>query len=171
MQNLLDDELRGTLCGRVCLVGLGNPDLSDDGFGLRLAAALRAIGYPHVVEAGTTPERWVGRLADAHYDTVLFLDAVELGAEPGAVALFPAEALSARFPQISTHKLSLSLLASLMEASGHTRVWLLGAQPASLRPGGDLTPPLQRTLEALTELLDNALAGQAIRPAGAGERP
>jgi len=170
MQSLLD-ALRGTLRGQVCLVGLGNPDLSDDGFGVRLAAALRAMGYPHVVEAGTTPERWVGRLADAHYDTVLFLDAVDLGAEPGAVALLPAEALSARFPQISTHKLSLSLLASVIEASAHTRVCLLGAQPASLQPGCDLTPPLQGTLEALIELLDDALADQATRPAGAGERP
>ncbi len=170
MQNLRD-ELWGTLRGRVCLVGLGNPDLSDDGFGLRLAEALRAMGYPDVVEAGTTPERWVSRLSDGRYDTVLFLDAVEMGAEPGAVALLAADELSARFPQISTHKLSLSLLASVIEASGRTKVCLLGAQPASLRPGGGLTPPMRQTLEALTELLDDALADRTSRSAGAWERP
>ncbi len=170
MRTLLD-ELRESLRGRVCLVGLGNPDLADDGFGVRLAERLRLRGYPDVVEAGTTPERWVSRLSDGRYDTVLFLDAVEMGAEPGAVALFAAQELRERFPQVSTHKLSLSLLASLIEASGKTRVCLLGTQPASLRPGDGLTPSLQQTLEALATLLDDALADQTPRLAGAWERP
>ena len=55
----------------------------------------------------------------------------------------------ARFPQISTHKISLGLLAKRAEANGTTKAWLLGVQPESLKPGEELTPAVQATLELL----------------------
>ena len=58
-----------------------------------------------------------------------------------------------RFPQVSTHKLSLGLLARQIEAQGRIRVWLLGVQPESLKLRGALTPTIQTTLELLHALL------------------
>ncbi len=69
--------------------------------------------------------------------------------------------MAARFPQISTHKLSLGLLAKWATANGAGRAWVLGVQPASLRPAAALTPPVQATLDLLHELLC-----AAARPAG-----
>jgi hydrogenase maturation protease len=165
----LAKELRERLRGRVCLVGIGNPDLGDDGFGVRLAEVMRAAGHPDVVVAGTTPERWAARLAEEGFDTVVLLDAVSVAAEPGAVVFWPAGDLATRFPQISTHKLSLGTLARLMEAAG--RVWLLGAQPERLLPGSGLSAPVRTTLEALTTLLCDALSARAAQPAPAWEQP
>lgn len=139
--------------GRVCFIGLGNSAYGDDGLGVRLAEQLIAAGGPEVIVAGTAPERFVGRVAAAGYDHVVFLDAVEFGGAPGAVVWLGSAELATRFPQVSTHKISLGLLARWIEDQGSAKVWLLGVQPVSLRPGAPLTPKIQTTLDLLTELV------------------
>lgn len=142
------------LQGRVCLVGIGNVDYGDDGFGVRLAEALQASPIAaEVMIAGSAPERCLGRVANGGFERVIFLDAVDFGGAPGAVILLDARELIARFPQVSTHKLSLGLLARQIEAQGRIRVWLLGVQPESLKLRGALTPTIQTTLELLHALL------------------
>ncbi|MCX6905586.1 MAG: hypothetical protein NTW03_19330, partial [Verrucomicrobia bacterium] len=61
--------------------------------------------------------------------------------------------MAARLPQVSTHKLSLGLLARLIEAGGRTRAWLLGVQPGSLAQGTGLTTAVQSSLALLADLL------------------
>lgn len=113
-------------------IGVGNSDHADDAVGLHLAQLLSRSGVPHVVGAGTNPERRIASMDLARYDHVVFLDAVELGADPGSVVLLTAGEMVARFPQISTHKLSLGLLARYIESQSNARAWLLGIQPQSL---------------------------------------
>jgi hydrogenase maturation protease len=143
----LREQLQILLQTRVCLMGLGNVDYGDDGFGVRLAEALE------VMNAGTNPERFIGRVADEGFDHVIFLDAVEFGGAPGSVALLNSDEMAARFPQISTHKISVGLLAKQLESNGRTKAWLLGVQPESLKLGGRLTPTVQATLELLLDLV------------------
>jgi len=79
--------------------------------------------------------------------------------------------MAARFPQVSTHKISLGLLARCLEANGRTRAWLLGVQPESLQPGAGLTPAVQNTLKILTELLGKmAAANPAVAHSALSER-
>ncbi|MCZ7639438.1 MAG: hydrogenase maturation protease [Verrucomicrobia bacterium] len=165
----LRQQLEGSLGGRACLVGVGNVDLGDDGFGVRLAERVEAgLGRreprgcrlearttttsperrlearmtttspgrlearttcPDVVVAGVTPEAHLAALRGGQYDTVIFLDAVEFGGDPGAAVWLEAEQMAVRCPQISTHKLSLGLLARLIEDGRWTRVRLLGSSP------------------------------------------
>lgn len=146
-------QLEESLRGGVCLMGLGNVDYGDDGFGVRLAEDLLARGLPNVVVAGTNPEQLIGRIAEQEYEHVVFLDAVEFGGDPGAVVFMSSSEVISRFPQISTHKISLSTLAMWAEVGGRTKAWLLGVQPESVKPGAQLTPVMQRTLAALREIL------------------
>lgn len=161
----LREQLEVCFQDRVCLMGLGNTDYGDDGFGVRLAETLAAAGVPDVVIAGASPDRFVGRAAGEGFNHLIFIDAVEFGSAPGSVVFLNAEEMSARFPQISTHKISLGLLAKWIEASGSTRAWLLGVQPESLKPGAGLTPTVQRTLEALVELLSKMPACASVASA------
>ena len=149
----LREQLRDCLQGRVCLMGFGNVDYGDDGFGVRLAEELLAAGVPDVTIAGTVPDRYVGQIADQGFDRLVFLDAVEFGGAPGSVVFLNAEEMAARFPQISTHKISLSVLASWAESGGTTKAWLLGVQPESIRSGQQLSAVTQKTLDVLKELL------------------
>ena len=200
----LREQLREILQDRVCLVGVGNVDRGDDGFGVRLLERLRKRGTRNaergmpetesrnakaagnsnpevrtgapqirdsgcgprtflgprrsdleleILTAGTSPDRWVAQLTAGSYDAVLFLDAVEFGAAPGSVALFNSGEMLTKFPQISTHRLSLGLLARLLEGNGRTRVWLLGVQPASLRSGAELSTPVRTSLALLVQII------------------
>ena len=147
--------------GRVCLLGLGNAEAGDDGFGVRLAEALARAGLPGVIVAGTAPERAVGRAAESGCDHLVFLDAVDFGAAPGSAVWLDAAGIAARFPQVSTHRVSVGLLARWAESGGKTRAWLLGVQPQSLRPADRLTPAVETTLGILLELLIEAFAAPA----------
>lgn len=146
-------RLHAVCQGRPRFVGLGNADLGDDGAGLALAARLHQAGCPQVLEVGTHPDRYVSRMAAPGADAVLLLDAVDAGAAPGSVILLDAAEAAARYPQLSTHKLSLALLARLVRALGGPPVSLLGIQPASLRPAAALSRPVAESVAVLAELL------------------
>jgi hydrogenase maturation protease len=167
----LRDELSERLRGRVCVVGIGNPDRGDDGFGVRLAESLLARGYPDVILAERSPERWLERMARDGFHTVLFLDAVDMGAAPGDVVLMEGREIAARYPQISTHKLSLATLARLIEVEGQVRVFLLGVQHKSAGYINELSDPVQMTLEILRDLLAEILKPDTQRLAVCGDRP
>ncbi len=184
----LHQQLREILRNRVCLIGVGNVDLGDDGFGVRLAEAL--VGEPAagaigtetrrgdagrqrrgeetaekhaeactpngiscVINAGTSPEHFLGWAGEGKFDHLIFLDAVEFGGAPGSVIFLDSAEMATRFPPVSTHKISLGLLAQLVEAGGITKAWLLGVQPQTLRHGAALSPVVQTTLEILVGLL------------------
>ena len=154
----LREQIQSSLRGRVGFMGLGNVDGGDDGFGVRLAESLARAGVPEVVIGGTAPEQLVGRCADSGLDHLVFLDAVDFGAAPGSVVFLNSEEMGAKFPQISTHKISLGIMAKYVEIARNTRVWLLGAQPGSLKPASALSPAVRTTLAVLTELIASVVS-------------
>ena len=143
----------GSLRGRVCLMCVGNPDGGDDALGVRLGEALAARGLRDVVIAGSSPEDFVMRVARAGCDHLIFIDAIDFGAEPGSVVFLSSDELVGRLPQVSTHRISLGLLAKWAESDGCTRSWLLGVQPQSLQSGRALSPAVQAAVAQLIELL------------------
>jgi hydrogenase maturation protease len=154
----LRDEIRGCFSGRVFLMGVGNIACGDDGLGAILSESLLdrmkggmefAPGHA-VINAGETPERFLK--AAEGFDHLIFLDAVEFKGTPGSVVFLDSEETAGRFPQVSTHRPSLGLLARLVEHSG-TKAWLLGVQPGSLKQGHSLTQEVKATLEILGDML------------------
>ncbi len=160
----LAEHLRRKLGGRICWMGLGNPGLGDDGFGVRLAEGLIGHGVRDVVVAGADAEQFLGAL-DPELDHLVFLDAVEMEAEPGALVFLDAEEMRTNFPQISTHKISLGTLASCVQNLTGARVWLLGVQPDLVQPSQELTPMMQMTVEVLTDLLTGVATARAEKTA------
>lgn len=150
--NDLRGHLHRTLHGRVCWMGLGNTDHGDDGFGVRLAESLIEAGVPNVILAGNTPDRYMGLITGKGFSHVVFLDAVDFGGASGSTIFVDASEIVARFPQVSTHKISLSLLAKWAEASG-TKAWLLGVQPKLISHGTRISSAVETTLHRLRDLL------------------
>ncbi|HOW65661.1 MAG TPA: hydrogenase maturation protease [Candidatus Paceibacterota bacterium] len=157
----LRTELARICRGRICVVGLGNPEHGDDGLGLWLAGQVAArLPSPaadplirrhrqppplSVILAGLELERHLIPLIEGRFDRVLLIDAVDSGASPGSVVLLAAHEIKARFPQVSTHRISLGLLAQWLEMNGVPQVWLLGIQPGSLRPGHACHPAVEQS--------------------------
>lgn len=163
------DSLTGAT---VLWLGLGNPDGGDDAVGLRLAERLEAMQVPGVAFAGLHPEQWISRIEIPRGAHLVFLDAADFGAPPGAVAFLSADEMQTRFPQISTHRIALSTLARLVLTRGAAQAWLLGIQPASLRPGQELSPVVEFTASLLTRLLVQRFGtGQATSTLFRGSTP
>lgn len=154
---LTADELLKSCAGKVMLMGLGNPLLGDDGFGVALASRLQAEGAQGVVVAGLRPESHLHRMHQA--DTVLLADAVDVALEPGSLVLMDAAAVRARFPQITTHRIALGTLAAFLGDEGRRPVFLLGVQPERVEPALGLSERVQAALEAATAMLRSCLVG------------
>jgi len=161
----LRQRLQEALAPPSCIVGIGGDGLGDDALGMCLAGDLAAEGLPDVVAAGTAPEDHAWSIAEAGYRSVLCIDAVDFGGAPGAVVLLDCAGIVSRFPQVSTHRISLGALARLIESHPPARVRLLGVQPGSLRSGAGLSEPVRDTLEILKRLIL-----EAARPCGASGR-
>lgn len=139
-------------------MGLGNPMFGDDGCGVRLAEIVAqrvasSSSMLSVIVAGISPERHLA--ASCAHDTVVFADAVECGQTPGTVILMAGDQIVARYPQVSTHKLSLGLLAKRLADAG-VKTWLLGIQPGSMAPGAALTREVAASVDSLACVLADA---------------
>jgi len=158
----LGQKLQRTLQGRLCVMGVGNVDYGDDGFGVYLAEELLAAGVSDVIVAGIEPDHYLGQIAEQGFDHLLVIDATNFSHEPGTVVFLDASEIEAAFPQISTHKISLGVLAKVVEQTG-TKVWLLGVQPQSLEPGEDLSATMKTSMEIIQQLLRDVRLCQAAQ--------
>ena len=111
------------------VIGLGNPLMGDDGFGLAVLAELRERWRMpddvELVDGGTWGIRLLPLLDQA--DRVLFLDAVDRGAEPGTPFVLQGDELPrALCLKLSPHQIDLR------------EVLALAALRGSLAPAGQL---------------------------------
>jgi hydrogenase 3 maturation protease len=174
-------SLRSLLRGRVVVIGIGNPLRGDDAVGSVVARLLRSslqatsapppAGAVTVLDAEEIPENWLGPAVAARPDSVLLIDALDLGREPGAVALLPAHELAWR--ALFTHRTPLRLLTEYLESETGAAVTLLGVQPGPLRWGETLSPPVSATAADLalliTEVLASRTAAVALSDAAAAQ--
>jgi hydrogenase 3 maturation protease len=159
----LELALSSALEGRVALVGIGNRLRGDDGVGSVLAGALIAAGVPRVFDAEELPESVVSAVAATSPDTVLLVDAVDLGSEPGSAALIDRDQTSSYVP--TTHRVPAELLMEVLERATGARCLLLGVQPAATGFALPMSASVRSSLELLTELLVGMLGSD--QPPGA----
>jgi hydrogenase maturation protease len=147
----LVEALGARLVGRVILVGVGNPLFGDDAAGCLTARGLKGTAGLDVIQADDAPERHVVQIADRAPDVVVLVDAVELGAPVGSVAILEKEAM-ARY-EASTHRVPLGLLAEFIERSCGADVFIIAIQPGHVELGANVSPQVTRSVELLRELI------------------
>ena len=136
-------------------MGIGRAGDGDDGAGPALCAALERRALPAedclIVNAGTAPENATGLLRRFQPDTVVLVDAADMGETPGAVRWLEGE--KALGCSASTHTLPLGLLARYLADSLGCHVRLLGIQPAAVASGSGLSAPVRQSVERLARRL------------------
>ncbi len=140
----LDGRIRGT----VVVAGVGVAGRGDDAAGTVLARRLRLAGVP-AVDCGDRPEDFTGEIAKARADTVLIVDAAEMGAEAGGVGVFGAGEVGAG--GCDTHNAPLVTLMRYLEMRTGATVLLLGIQPAVIADAPTLSPSVAGALDLLEE--------------------
>jgi len=151
----------------VTIVGMGNPEMGDDGIGVHLAQMLaeqvRRGDWPvtaDIICADRDPLLAGALLAEGKH--VLLIDAVDMKQKPGTWRLFTDTDLPpCRLPASgSTHTLALAQVIELARGLGCAdRLKLLGIQVGNVRPGRFLSPRVRRCVsEVVTRIREEAEA-------------
>ncbi len=170
----------GTAHGRgVVVAGVGNLLLSDEGLGVHVARAL--LAHPGELPAGTQVVELGTSLLDASPEVagcarLIVVDAIRRGGEPGAVYRFELNPRRlrdrARPGPLSLHDWGVFDSLAAMAAMGRLprRVTLLGAEPASLEPGLELTPAVAAAADRLRAMILDEVRAAGVPAAPAPAR-
>lgn len=168
LQRILKASLEG--CRRLGILAVGSTLRGDDAagmlFGRALQAALRttrSIRVTKVFLGETVPENLTGDIRRFRPSHVLLVDAAEMGQSAGTISLIEPHRAGGNFP-VSTHALSLGVLADYMERSIGCQVILLGIQPATRGYGAG---PSRQVRQAARWLAAMIAAIRQTRPARA----
>ncbi len=138
---------------RLALVGIGNEQRRDDAAGVWIARRLAPLASDSllILDAGHAPENSTAALRRFAPDSILLIDAAEMGEAPGSVRLLETaeiEGMSA-----STHSLPLSMLADYLRLELGCEVLLLGIQPASTEYGEGIGEEVGEALRRIIPIL------------------
>jgi len=158
------------------VIGLGSPLMGDDGLGLVALAALRECRAfepePEYVDGGTWGMNLLPVIEGAQ--RLLFIDAIRAGVEPGEVVILDREQLPRGLGiKLSPHQIDLQEVLALAELRGRLpeQSVAMGLEPERVELGCELTPAVERGLEALLEHVQARLMawGHVPRPRNPGD--
>ncbi len=142
------EHLRAHLTGKVVILGIGNTLRGDDAVGSLLAGRIKDK-LPYIVyDAGPSPENYLGKIIKDKPDSVVIVDAADIGQNPGEVSLFEPQDIKVA-NLFSTHNSSISLVINYLQSHLTTDIIILIIQPASTGLGEGLTAPVKEALERL----------------------
>jgi hydrogenase 3 maturation protease len=152
----LVDDLTRILKGKVVLVGVGNPLRGDDGVGPALVARLRGKIKATCLDVGSAPESYTGAIVREHPDTIVLVDAVSLGSQPGAYGVLEASDIAQS--GLTTHTLSPALWIEYLKTQTSADIYLLAIQPEDLALGQGLSRTVERALEGIERAMRETLS-------------
>jgi hydrogenase 3 maturation protease len=149
------------------LLGIGNTLKGDDGIGIYIAQKLnqylkaakkesKQAGVTEtrrkviVIDCGTTPENYTAIIRKYSPDTLILVDAADMGLSPGSYRIIPPEKIEVM--HFSTHNIPLSILISYVsESCGE--VVLIGIQPDRMDIGTTLSSVVQKNGDHVVKLM------------------
>ena len=161
---------------RVLVLGVGNPLMTDDGFGLALLDHLRrSRDWPAdvtLMDGGTWGMNLLPAIEDA--DALLILDAIDAGLAPGALVMLARDELPRYVAQkLSPHQVDLRDVLALAELRGRLPSYAaaLGVQPAKVALGTDLSEIASRRLGSAADAACAVLKHWGVGASAPAEMP
>jgi hydrogenase maturation protease len=157
---------------RIVVLGVGNELRSDDAVGLVVARGVAERPLPpnvDVVEGHTGGINLLFELEQT--DWAVIVDAVDMGGEPGDVAVFDAEEADVRVVErvASLHHVSLADVLELARLTGvRTRVTIVGIQPQTTLPGEKLSEAVAARVDEVVELVRRMVLAEGGQEAHSG---
>jgi len=167
----LREELERILRGKVAIIGVGNQMRGDDGFGSILVRSLkRRIGSRTIllIDAELMPENYVKKVREFKPERVLVIDAVHFGGSAGDVAIFGENAIKGEF--MSTHRIPLSLFASLLREDESVEIFFLGVQPKKMELGDKMSEEVAGAIRVLLRVFSEILSSDRSAPSQEGPK-
>lgn len=153
----LRQAIRDKIRGKVAIVGLGNIIRSDDGLGPKFIELLRARNVAaSLFDCGTVPENYIFPILSTSCDTVILVDAADMGLEPGMAKVFGlGEIANVSF---STHNPSPRLFTDLLKTGKENmNIFVVSVQPKSMELGRPMSGETLKGLEQLADIFADIL--------------
>jgi hydrogenase maturation protease len=134
------------------IVGLGNPLMGDDGFGLVALARLRdewMLEGVELADGGTWGMSLLPLIEDS--DRLLLLDAIVAGGQPGDVVVLERDRLPIYLKRkLSPHQVDMSDVLAAAEWRGKlpAETVAIGVEPRSVEMRLELSPEMDRAIDA-----------------------
>ncbi len=141
---------------RLAILGIGNEDNGDDAVGLYVLNLLKKQRLPEWVTnfyCERVPEHFLGKIEKLNPNRVIIIDAADMKEIPGAIAIFPKEAVSSGF-HLSTHTLSLTMLEEFLKPTIPDLITMyVGIQPKFMYFNTPLSKECKVAAEEFAKLL------------------
>lgn len=146
-------KLKNRLQGKVSVVGIGNRLRSDDGVGPEIIKKVKNP-LPNLLlfDVGEVPENYLEKIAKEKPDTIVLIDAVDFAVSPGKIRIIEKEDI--KDESLSTHKVSLKLVANYLCKRTSADVFLLGIQPDNTECGGGISEWVREAVEKVVTTLE-----------------
>lgn len=153
-------ERLGEILGRdgaaVMFAGVGNVLRSDDGAGVYIVSSIKPSGNFSVLLVEASIENYISKINALAPDILIIADCIDFNREPGYSGLVPIDQIH-EFT-ISSHNISLRRVSEHLKMEVH----VIGIQPADLRVGEHLTPPVRKSADEIIEMINSIIFSRAI---------
>ena len=154
----LASEIRNRIKGSVAVVGIGNIIRGDDGLGPKLIELLKAREVnARLFDCGTAPENYIFPILSSACDTIIFVDAADIGLQPGEAKVLDLDHIAN--VGFSTHNPSPRLFIDLLKTGKEDlTIFIVSVQAKTTTLGSPLSDEVAKGLEALADSFSKALA-------------
>ena len=142
------NELRNS---KTLILGIGSTLKGDDGLAPLLCEKLKGKTCAEVINAGTVPENYIQQIVKQRPRSLVIVDAVDLGAEPGTIKILEPVQLDSMV--ISTHVLSPGVFIDVISRQIDVDIYFIGVQPAQCVLGQSLSIQAAGAVEQLTDII------------------
>ena len=129
---------------------IGNRDGGDDAVGPYISDNLKKeiLDEIQVIDAGTTPENFTGKVKEYKPENLIIIDAIEMNLKPGEIRIVPKEKIGVM--HISTHGIPISVLIGYLERYVRN-IFLIGIQPEKM--SGEMSKSVLESTNMLFEII------------------
>jgi hydrogenase maturation protease len=144
------------------VLGIGNPLLGDDGFGVEVARRLKEAGEVagvEIVDGGSQGLYLLPYLQGRSH--IIVADAIAFGGEPGEIVRLNADQIPARLQvKVSEHQISFHEVLALMQLLGEEpeEFVFFGVEPKSNEWGDGLSPEIAAAVDPVIEKIKEQIA-------------
>lgn len=150
--------IKSKMKGRVAIVGIGNILRGDDGLGPKFIEILKTkpAMSAGLFDCGTAPENYIFPILATSCDTVVLIDAADLGMRPGDSKVFDLDQISS--VSFSTHNPSPRLFTDLLKTGkDNLNIFIVSVQPKTTALGESISKEVLRGLETLANIFSEIL--------------
>ncbi len=149
---------------KVVIVGVGNKDRGDDGAGSYLVDLLEQELNPEsvdpryaiwIIDAGGVPDEFTQDIVDYKPTKITIVDAAVMREIPGTIRRISIDLIPES--SLSTHQLSLRVIAGLWQKLTGTEIEFIGIEPKNVEFGAKMSDEVKAAVEQVKEEIISVL--------------